>query len=91
MKTLRAHVIISGRVQGVFYRANTRGKAIKIRVNGWVKNLSNGNVEAIFEGEKNKVEEMIEWCKKGPIGARVDDVSVTWKEPKGFKSFELRY
>ena len=66
MKTLRVHVIISGRVQGVFYHANTRGKAKRIGVSGWVKNLSNGNVKAVFEGEKNKVDDMIEWCRKGP-------------------------
>jgi acylphosphatase len=89
MKT-RAHVIVSGRVQGVFYRASTRDKAACIGVSGWVRNLPGGGVEAVFEGGKNKVEEMIEWCKTGPAGAIVDDVSVSWEEPEGFEGFEVR-
>ena len=88
----RAHVIISGKVQGVFYRASTRDKAVRIGVTGWVKNLPGGNVEAVFQGEKNKVMQMIEWCKKGPAYSKVDDVSVTWEEPSGeFGNFEVRY
>ena len=85
----RAHVIVSGRVQGVFYRAEARDKAVNISVSGWVRNLPGGGVEAVFEGGKDKVEQMIEWCKKGPSGARVDGVSVSW-EPEGFEGFEVR-
>ncbi|ODS36381.1 acylphosphatase [Candidatus Altiarchaeales archaeon WOR_SM1_SCG] len=88
----QAHLIISGKVQGVFYRASTRDKAIRIGVSGWVKNLPGGKVEAVFQGEKHKVEQMIEWCRKGPPGARVDDVSVTMEEPsEEFATFEVRY
>ena len=89
MKT-RAHVIVSGRVQGVFYRAKARDKAVSAGVSGWVGNLPDGNVEAVFEGGKDKVEEMIEWCKKGPSGARVDDVFVSWEEPEGLEGFDVR-
>jgi len=88
----QAHLIISGKVQGVFYRASTRDKAIRLGITGWVKNLPGGNVEAVFQGEKHKVMQMIEWCKKGPAYSRVDDVSVTWEEPKEeFETFEVRY
>jgi acylphosphatase len=55
-----------------------------------VRNLPDGNVEAVFEGGKDKVEEMIEWCKKGPSGARVDDVFVSWEEPEGLEGFDVR-
>jgi len=88
----QAHIIISGKVQGVFYRASTRDKALRIGVTGWVKNIPGGNVEAVFQGEKNKVMQMIEWCKKGPAYSKVDDVSVTWEELKEeFETFEVRY
>jgi len=88
----QAHIIISGKVQGVFYRASTRDKALRIGVTGWVKNIPGGNVEAVFQGEKNKVMQMIEWCKKGPAYSKVDDVSVTWEEVKEeFETFEVRY
>lgn len=87
----RAHVFISGRVQGVFYRANTKEKANKIGVNGWVKNLKDGRVEAVFEGEKKDVEKMIEWCHKGSPQADVEEVKVKWEEPKRIEEFEIRY
>ena len=88
----RAHLMISGRVQGVFYRMETKSAADRIGVSGWVRNKRDGRVEAIVEGEKQQVEKLILWCKKGPPAARVHDVDVTWKPYKGeFASFEVTY
>ena len=89
---IRAHIFIQGMVQGVFFRAKTRQKAKELRLTGWVKNLPDGRVEAVFEGEKEKVEQMIEWTQKGPLFSRVDDVKVDFEEYKGgFENFEIRY
>jgi acylphosphatase len=92
MEYLRAQVIIEGMVQGVFFRAATREEAIRTGVGGWVRNLSDGTVQALFEGEKKKVEAIIAWCHKGPPGARVSTVQIFW-EPyqEEFKYFEIRY
>jgi len=91
LKFIRAHVIISGDVQGIGFRFNTRIKARNLGLTGWVRNLSDGNVEAVFEGEENKVREIIDWCKKGPFLARVDNVKVDFNEYKGeFEGFESR-
>jgi acylphosphatase len=75
MKT-RVHVAISGRVQGVWYRASTKQKADELGISGWAKNTAEGNVEAVFEGEKAKIDEMIAWCWIGPPLARVSDVKI---------------
>ena len=88
----RAHVFVSGRVQGVFFRAETKYEADKRKVNGWVRNLPDGRVEAVFEGDERAVNEMIEFCRRGPPGARVDNVEVTWEEYSGdLKGFKIRY
>jgi len=88
----RVHIIVSGRVQGVFFRAKTQEKAEQLGASGWVKNLSEGRVEAVFEGEKPQVEEMLKWAKKGPPGAIVSDLNVIWEEYRGeFSNFEIRY
>ena len=88
----RAHVFISGRVQGVFFRYETRLRAIRYNVNGWVRNLPDGRVEAVFEGEKENVEAMIRFCHRGPPGAVVKKVEVIWENPTGeFKSFQIKY
>ncbi|MGO9021735.1 MAG: acylphosphatase [Syntrophobacteraceae bacterium] len=76
MKKHRAHVWITGRVQGVFFRAYTRDAAHRIGVTGWVRNLPDGRVEAVLEGEADKVEKMIEWCREGSPMSRVDRVEV---------------
>jgi len=76
MKKIRVNVVISGRVQGVCYRQGTFQKAVELGLKGWVRNLTNGRVEAVFEGEENLVDQMIEWCKEGPIMARVTHVEV---------------
>ena len=92
MDTLRAHVVIHGLVQGVFFRAGTRDEAIRLGVGGWVRNLPDGSVEAVFEGEKKKVEEIIGWSHRGPTGARVSSVDITWEEFKGeHRRFDIRY
>lgn len=88
----RAHVLISGRVQGVWFRANTKDKAQQLGVKGWVRNTPDGKVEALFEGEEEGVKQMIEWCRHGPPLAKVSEVKVEWKEPENdFESFSIRY
>jgi len=82
MKT-QVHVIISGRVQGVWYRASTKQKAEELELTGWVKNTVEGNVEAVFEGDESKVNEMIAWCWKGPPLAKVADVTIERKSVVG--------
>nr|MDO8061671.1 acylphosphatase [Candidatus Freyrarchaeum guaymaensis] len=91
MKT-RARVVVSGRVQGVFFRYTTRREAKARGVTGWVRNLPDGRVEAVFEGEEEKVRELVDFCRRGPPGARVTGIEVFWEEYKGeFKDFKIRY
>ncbi len=88
----RAHVVISGRVQGVFYRAFTEEVAFSLGLKGWVRNMSDGRVEAVFEGEKGRIEEAIAACRKGPPASRVSSVDVGWEGFKEeFKSFSVKY
>lgn len=88
----RARIFISGRVQGVFFRQNTRKKAQELGITGWVKNLANGRVEALIEGEKDKVNELIEWTKKGSIFSRVDGVDIAWEEYQAeFDDFKIKH
>lgn len=87
---IRAHVFVTGRVQGVGYRFSTVDQAKELGINGWVRNLSDGRVEALFEGSKAAVEEMIKWCRKGPRAAVVKDVAVEYEEPEGLQGFETR-
>lgn len=92
MDIVRAHVFIEGRVQGVFYRANTYENARLLNIKGWVKNCRDGRVEAIFEGKSDDVEKIIKWCHKGPPGAIVRDVKVMWEETKGeYSNFSIKY
>ncbi|MFB6203914.1 MAG: acylphosphatase [Candidatus Nanohaloarchaea archaeon] len=86
----RAHVWISGKVQGVTFRASTRRKARELEVYGWVRNLEDGRVEAVFEGEEEDVEKMIEFCHEGPRLADVEDVEVQREEPEGLPGFRVR-
>jgi acylphosphatase len=89
---VRAHVFVSGLVQGVFFRMHTKRMADSLNVTGWVRNLPDGRVEAVFEGRRKEVEKMVEWCKRGPSGAVVKDVNVTWQEYRGeFKNFRIIY
>jgi len=89
---VRAHVYISGRVQGVCFRAETENNANLHNITGWVRNLPDGRVEAVFEGEKQQIYAIIEFCKRGPPGAYVRKLDVTWEDWTGeFKEFETRY
>lgn len=91
MKT-RAHVFVAGRVQGVFFRSATKHNADRYNVKGWIQNLPDGGVEAVFEGEKEAVQKLIAFCKHGPSSARVTNVDFTWENFTGeFESFKLKY
>jgi acylphosphatase len=86
---IRAHIFVSGRVQGVFFRVNTVQEAEKLGILGWVKNLEDGRVEAVLEGDSEKVKGMVEWLKKGPPAAKVEHLDVQFEDYKGeFKNFE---
>jgi len=92
MVNTRAHLFISGRVHGVFFRAFTRDIAHSLGLNGWVRNLRDGRVEALFEGEKRLIEQAIKECYNGPPGARVSNIEVQWELYKGDeKGFSVRY
>ena len=89
---VRAHVTASGRVQGVFFRSRTKQEADSRDVRGWVRNRGDGGVEAVFEGEEAAVKAMVEFCKRGPVGAKVTKVDVVWEDYAGeFRDFEIRY
>lgn len=91
MKT-RVHVVISGRVQGVFYRASTAEKADELGLTGWVCNTQDGDVEAVFEGDEAAVEEMLRWCRRGPALAKVTNVKTTPEQFTGeFTKFSIRF
>jgi len=88
----RAHVIISGRVQGVCFRMETQRTAKRIGVLGWVKNRFDGTVEAVFEGDKKQVDQIIEWCRKGPSLSVVSNLEITWEPFTGeFKNFDITF
>jgi acylphosphatase len=90
-KKVRAHIFISGRVQGVFFRQEIKEKAEELGVFGWVKNLPDGQVEAVFEREKDKVEQIIKWVQKGPSLAKINGLDLTWEDFKNeFKKFEIK-
>jgi len=85
------HAIISGRVQGVFFRMETQRAAKRYGVNGWVRNCADGTVEAVLEADSEKVDQMIDWCKKGPPMASVSDLKIDWKEYSGeYTEFTIR-
>ncbi len=88
----RASVNFRGRVQGVFFRHNTNIKATEFGVNGWVRNMRDGSVQAVFEGEKSQVERLIEWCRTSQPHAVVKEIDVKWENYKGdLREFEVRY
>jgi acylphosphatase len=78
----RVRVRIRGRVQGVFFRAEARSRAESLGLSGWIRNAPNGGVEALFEGDPERVDSMVAWCRRGPSGARVDEVEVAEAEPE---------
>lgn len=88
---IHAHVFISGLVQGVGYRFFTRQQARNLKIKGWVRNLPNNDVEAVFEGERTAVNEIIQWCRIGPPEAVVKDVQVEYSQAQGLETFEIIY
>ncbi|MBN2167914.1 MAG: acylphosphatase [Actinobacteria bacterium] len=87
----RARVNVYGRVQGVFFRAETEREAVSLGLGGYVKNMGDGSVEAAFEGEKESVESAIEWCRDGPPYARVKSIDIEWETPLGDTEFFVKY
>ncbi len=88
----RVRCFVFGRVQGVFFRESVVKQANKLNLFGWVKNLKNGRVEAVFEGEKEKVNKIMKWIKRGPILAKVDKVDFVLEDYRAeFKDFEIHY
>jgi acylphosphatase len=83
-------VIVTGRVQGVGFRYSACARAESLGVSGWMKNRLDGNVEAVFEGPRERVELLVRWCRQGPSGAYVDEMEVQWQEPKDEKGFAIR-
>lgn len=88
--TSRRRVVVSGHVQGVFFRDSARRLAAARAVGGWVRNRSDGAVEAVFEGDREAVEAMVDFCRKGPRGARVERVDVREETPEGLSDFDVR-
>jgi len=88
----RIHVYISGIVQGVFFRAATRHAAVDLKLTGWVRNMDDGRVEAVLEGEDSDVEKMIEWCKTGPPSACVENITTAEEHCNGgFQDFSIKH
>jgi len=87
---IRKHIFINGKVTGVFFRAFIRERAINLGLNGWVKNLDENTVEAVFEGDKEKVDKMTELCKKGPSEAKIKKIEIVNEKIKGERSFIVK-
>lgn len=88
----RVHIIVSGIVQGVFFRTKTKEAADRLKISGWAKNKKDGTVEIIAEGDKDSVDRLIQWCRQGPRGALVEDLKLTREEYRGeFNSFNIIY
>jgi len=85
------NVKISGKVQGVWFRASTKQKAEMLGLKGWVRNTSDGNVEAVFEGDEKQVDEIIDWCNQGPPLAEVKNIDVKTQDIVNFDKFEIKY
>ena len=90
MTRVRVRVRARGRVQGVFFRAEARTRAESLGIAGWAANLPDGSVEAVLEGEEERVDSMVRWCRHGPGGARVDQLEVVPEEPVGEAGFRVR-
>lgn len=87
---VRAHVWVQGRVQGVSYRAYAQHEAVRLGLRGWVRNLPDRRVEAVFEGSREGVEQMLQWCQRGSPLAQVTRVTVEWEDPEGEGPFQVR-
>jgi len=91
MDSKRVHVFVSGQVQGVFFRAECASRARQQRLGGFVRNLPDGRVEALFEGDPAEVDAMVEWCHTGPRWAEVEKVEMTEEEPQGERDFRVTH
>lgn len=90
--SVRARLLISGRVQGVAFRWETLQAAERCRVSGWVRNLPDGRVEAVIEGPRRQVNDLIDWCRQGPPIARVDSLDIQWEDYSGdFQEFKITH
>lgn len=84
------NLLVTGNVQGVFFRASTLEQAQQLNLSGWVKNLADGSVEVVAEGSRYALDALLAWCKRGPPAAEVDDVSVRWSQHRNeFKTFQI--
>jgi len=90
MSVRRVRVLVRGRVQGVFFRAESRERAESLALSGSARNLPDGSVEAVFEGDPERVGSMVDWCRRGPAGASVESVEVSSEEPTGERGFDVR-
>jgi len=91
MVKARVHVLVSGTVQGVFFRQKTKQQAESLGINGWVRNLADGRVEGVFEGDEQAVKALVDYCRHGPSYARVTNVGAAWEPYSGeFSGFETR-
>ena len=92
MTLKQIHIFVTGRVQGVFFRQSTRVIAIKNNVNGWVRNLDDGRVEIIAQGEEQNINKLIDWCRTGPANSRVDEFELKEESiTEEFENFEVKY
>lgn len=88
----RVEIRVKGRVQGVFYRVNTQEQAEKLGLTGWVRNTPDGTVEIVAEGEEAKLRSFVDWCRRGPTSAHVEDIRVNFSDATGdFESFNIKY
>jgi acylphosphatase len=87
---IRRRVVVHGHVQGVFFRETARRRALSAGLAGWIRNVPDGTVEAVFEGEPEAVERLVEFCREGPRGARVEWVDVAAEEPESLAGFDVR-
>jgi acylphosphatase len=87
----RLHLFITGQVQGVFFRAYSQAKAHQLGLSGWVRNLPDGRVEMVIEGEPAILEKMLNWCYQGPPRAKVEKIEMVWEKSQGEKEFKIRY
>lgn len=90
MSDARARVVVRGQVQGVFFRAETRDRARSLDLAGWIRNNPDGTVEAVFEGDRDRIDSMLAWCRRGPALAQVDGVDVEWERPRNDHGFATR-
>ena len=91
MQTSQAHAVITGQVQGVSFRYYTYHEALKLGLKGWIRNLRDGSVEALFVGPPESIERVLAWCKLGPPAAQVDEVQVEWQDPSAKpEAFQVR-